>query len=190
MSIVTIDEMRTYLRAEQVDDEDWLQSSLDAAHQALYNMCGRPFEVADTVATARLYVPSCSAVLRIHDCTEITAVTESGTAVTSYQAEPVSPRLSGETRPYDQIRRLGSWWTTTGYAGEATVSVTAKWGWAATPPAAIEAVKVVCKDLATNRDVRAGFVSFAEGVAVARRNPWVMSFVADYGRMEATMGIA
>lgn len=190
MSIVTIDEMRTYLRAEQVDDEDWLQECLDSAHRTLFNLCGRSFEEAGVSATARLYVPSGTSVLRIHDCISITAVTISGVAVTSYQKEPIGPTWSGETRPYEQIRLLNSYWWCDG-TREATVSVTARWDWASTPHGAKNAVKVVCKDLAMDRDLKAGYASFADaGVAAARRSPSTMSFVADYGRLEATAGIA
>lgn len=192
MSIVSISEARDYMRAEQFIDEALLTNALNTAHAVFYDMCQRSFEVAGA-ATARLYVPSGSNVLRIHDCTSVTAVTASGSAVSAgtYQKEPTTVSWSGETRPYEQLRRLGYyWWDVTGYPGETTISVTATWGWAATPPAAIEAVKALCKDIATNRDVRAGFLSFGDaGVAAARNNRFVADTASRYGRVER-FGIA
>lgn len=188
--IVTTDEMWTYLRAEQAVDQPFVSGALASAHSIFYDLCAREFELADTVATARSYVPSGSDVLRIHDCTEITTIIANGSAVTSYQKEPVGPTWAGEVRPYEQVRLLGTYWVASAFIAQATVVVTAKWGWPAPPAPAIDAVKVLCKDIVTNRDVRAGFVSFGDaGVAAARRNPFVLSVVERYGRLEA-VGIA
>lgn len=189
--IVSTDEIWSYLRADQVGDQTFVVGALASAHSIFYDMCAREFELADTVASARSYVPSGSDVLRIHDCAEITTITANGTAVTGYQKEPVGPTWAGEQRPYEQVRLLGSCWFAPSYIAQATIVVTAKWGWAATPPPAVDAVKVLCKDIVTNRDVRAGFVSFGDaGVAAARRNPFILSVVERYGRLEATAGIA
>jgi hypothetical protein len=182
MSIVTIDEASAYVRSEQGIDQAWLTTTLGAAHDALYKACDRSFELADTVASARPFVPSGSSLLEIHDCSLVTAVTLSGSAVTGYQAEPFTVSRSGAYRPYERLRMLGGWWWSDG-TGEATISVTGKWGWTTPPDWAKEAVKIVFKDLATNRDVRGGYVTLGEaGAAAVRRNPSVREFVGSYGR--------
>lgn len=189
--IVEVTDMLTYLRDEQIVDTAYVTSALNAAHSLFYDLCQRTFEVASVTATARSYVPSGTDVLRIHDCTSVTSITNNGSAVTTYQLEPVGPTWAGETRPYEQVRLFGTCWLASTYSTQANVVVTAKWGWAAAPAPAVEAVKVLCKDIATNRDVRAGFLSFGDaGVAAARRNPFVLGVVDRYGRGVETIGIA
>lgn len=193
MSIVTLADMKSYLRGEQFPDEAIISACLSTAHSTFYNMCGRSFELDTPAASPRSYTPTWTDVLRIHDCTSVTSITTGGNAVTStYQLEPVGAiNWAGEVRPYEQIRLLGNWWFPSTFITQANVVVTAKWGWAATPAPAVEAVKMLCKDIVGNRDVRAGFVSFGDaGIAAARRNPFVVSVVEQYGRAEATVGIA
>lgn len=192
MSIVTAEDMKTYLRSDQYPDEAFVTGALIAAHSTFYNMCGRTFEIADTVATPRSYVPSWTDILRIHDCASVTSILSGGTAVTGYQLEPVGPTWAGETRPYEQVRLFATWWLGNNWRlAEASIVVTAKWGWPATPAPAVEAVKVLCKDIVGNRDIRSGFVSFGDaGIAAARRNPFILGVAEQYGRYEATVGIA
>jgi hypothetical protein len=192
--IVTLQEALDYMRAEQVVDQNIVQAALLAAHETFYDLCQRNFEVAGA-ASARLYVPPQSDILRIHDCTTITAITVDGSALAAadWQAEPVGLDWTGRQRPYDRIRHhVWTWGTYWGWSQshEATVSVTATWGWAATPATAKEAVKMLCKDIATARDVLAGFLSFGEaGVAAARKNRDVMDAVVRLGRDDQS-GIA
>lgn len=109
-------------------------SAKRSAKRDIDKYCARNFDVAGASATARLYVPNGTDVLRIHDCTEVTSISVSGTTLSAstYQLEPVGVALDGEARPYEQVRLLLDYWRVTVH-GEATVTVTAKWGWSATP---------------------------------------------------------
>jgi hypothetical protein len=209
MSNVTLATFKTYLREEKPTvDDSFLQAALDAADLTMNDECKRQFVIASGPATSRVYAPkSVSDLLRIHDCTTVTAVSNDGTAVasTDYQLEPLnglSP--AGEARPYDQIRYLTRTGTSSSSfndafyygnvwywdAGRATVTITATWGWASIPPLLVEGLKVMAKDIAGNRDVQNGVVGFTDaGAASARKNMFVMSVIKHYRREEAKAGI-
>lgn len=134
----------TYISDEIGSTEASLRAtSLLAAERRVNEYCQRTFVVAGS-ASARTYVPSGTSILRVHDCTTLTAITVSGTTVdaTTYQKEPVAVSWSGQTRPYEQVRLLNScWWIV--YPGQATISVTATWGWAAVPDDVVEVTKLI-----------------------------------------------
>lgn len=191
MSYVTLAELKTYLRNElpSADDAD-LQQALDSADTIINRYCGRTFTVAST-ASPRTYAPTGADrdVLRIHDATTITAVTENGTALTAattYQTEPVqSITWTGETWPYEQLRRLeaDAWYTS---GGTGTVVVTGTWGWAAVPAAVKQAAKILAKDIALHRDVRFGLVGATEFGGIRARQATIVGELLDsYRRAEA-----
>ena len=177
MPIVTLATFKDYARNELgTADDSAIQAALDAAHYSAYDYVGRQFETAGA-ATARRFVPTGTAVLRIHDCTSISSVVVNGAtlAASAYQAEPVDnlDRL-GRTRPFEQLRLLSDVWINSAQDGEATVTVTATWGWAAAPAAAVEAVKILAKDILHQRDNRSGVAGFSEfGAVRVRQNPYV-----------------
>ena len=162
-----------------------------AAIAQLNNDCQRRFVLA-TTASARVFVPESACLVRIHDCTTVTSVTNDGSAVAAslYQLEPLNGlSAAGETMPYDRIRLIsgGVFYAN---AGEATVSVTATWGWASIPYPIIEACKIIAKDILSNRDVRFGLVAVTDVAGVsARTNPVVAAAINSYKRVEA-FGIA
>lgn len=187
MSIVTLATFKSFDRDLTTVDDTLLQYALDAGDQWIFDYCHRKFEVAGS-ASARLFVPSGNAVLRIHDCTTVTAVTESGDAVasTDYQKEPTTVSWSGLTKPYEQLRRLGSVWSQLDDVGEASVSVTATWGWAAIPAAVTQAALIVAKDIFDTREVRFGVANVTDfGPTAARVNKAAWMLLAPYRRVEA-----
>lgn len=162
--------------------------ALNAAERAVNQFCQRSFAVAGS-ATARSYVPTGTSVLRIHDCTTVTAVTEGGTAVTSYQKEPVTVGWSALAVPYEQLMRLGTVWAQTGYAGEATISVTATWGWTAVPDEVIEATKILGKDVLQQRRTSGNLIAVGDFGGAVRINTYVKQLLSPLRRVEA-FGIA
>lgn len=177
MPIVDLTQLKSFARNELgAADDASMQAALDGAHVSVYDYCGRQFETAGA-ATARRFVPTGTAVLRIHDCTSISSVVVNGAALaaSAYQAEPVDnlDRL-GRTRPFEQLRLLSDVWINSAQDGEATVTVTATWGWAAAPASAVEAIKILAKDILHQRDNRSGVAGFAEfGAVRVRENPYV-----------------
>jgi hypothetical protein len=177
--------------ASTVPTDAVIQAAIDAAELNINSYASRKFVVAGS-ATARTYAPDDACVLRIHDCTTVTAVTNDGAAVTAgtsgYQAEPFTVTWAGEQFPYDQLRLLAGYWVRD--RGRATVSVTATWGWAALPTAYTEASKILAADILDQKDIRNGVVGFTEYAAVrVRTNPVVRSLLTPYRRVEA-FGIA
>lgn len=191
MSNVSVATFRAWKGIPTSPADAVVQAAIDAAEEAINDDCGRIFAVAGS-GTARLYVPTNTDVLTIHDCTTVTAITESGSAVTlSYQLEPVNNlTAAGDYSPYTRIRLLGSSWRTTGERGEATISVTATWGWATLPDRYTQAVEILAADLLEQVELRNGIVGFTEYAGIrVKANPMVAGLLKKLRRAEA-WGIA
>jgi hypothetical protein len=168
-------------------------SALLAAENAVREYCQRDFCVvaADATPTARSYVPDGSHILRIHDARSVTAITLDGATVSSadYQLEPPSSySWSGRWRPYEQVVYLLHTWTGD-TPGEASVSVTARWGWQAVPAEVVEVVKILGKDILQQRQTVGNLA--AAGVFGGRvsMNTYVRTLLGPLRRLEA-FGIA
>jgi hypothetical protein len=191
MPIVTLPTFKDYARNELgTADDVAIQAALDAAHYAAYEYCGRSFELAGA-PSARSFVPVTWNVLTINDCTSITSVSNDGVTVpaSDYQAEPVGNRSSSTAVvPFTRLRLLTGLWAIDD--GRASVTVTAAWGWAAAPAPAVEAVKVLAKDILQQRDTRNGVAAFGEfGSIRVRQNPYV-ALLLDPLRRAESWGIA
>ena len=188
---VTTAQYKTWARnSKPTDDDQSISDALEAAEVSLDNACGRKFVVAGA-ATARLYRPSGTDILFIHDATTVTAISVTGSALaaTGYELQPLnnlSP--SGESVPYHRVRRLSSYWWTANDAG--TISVTGTWGWLAIPFQIKEACKVLTKAHLDGRDITSGIVAVTDGGAVSEREARVVrQAITDYSRYD-NAGIA
>lgn len=188
MSIVDLNTFKDYLRDEGTGRNNVdLQGVLDATDGLLEDICGRKWVVASTAST-RYYAPrSWTDVIRIHDCTTVTAVVNDTTTIAAadYQLEPLNGlSLMGGAVPYEQIRYIGKYWRFDNY--RATVAVTATWGWPAIPEAIKRAVLVLGKDIVMHQDIRFGVVvDFVK----ARQAPLIRDLTKRYRREEAKAGI-
>ena len=187
-------ELKDYARSEiPTVDDTFIEAACDSAENFMDQACARRFVVA-TSATARVFMPLSGGLLRIHDCTTVTLVVNDGTTLTAadYQLEPLNGLTwSGESRPYDQIRLTsGTTWDRDSY-GEATISVTATWGWVAIPERVKHAALIVARDILLVRDaVKLGLVDISPvGGVGARLDPTVRDTVNHYRRVES-WGIA
>jgi len=164
--------------------------ALLAAERAVSEFCARSFAVAGASATARLFTPSGTPVLRIHDCTEVTSIAVSGSTVGSstYQLEPYAVSWTGAAEPYQQVRRLNDlWWILT--EGEATITVTARWGWAAVPGEVAEATKIIGKDILQQRHTVGNIAAVGDFGGSVRLNTYVRQLLGPLRRAEA-FGVA
>ncbi len=192
MALATTEELQEYLHDEQGAASYYdLDGCLTVAEQMLEDICGRKWVVA-TTATTRVYAPrSWSDSIRIHDATTVTAVVNDGTTLSPslYQLEPLNGMdWTGEARPYEQIRYIGSLFAFDNY--RATVSVTATWGWLAIPDQIKRAVLILAKDIAVHRDIAFGNLGVADTGAVrARQAPLIRDLTKRYRREEAKAGI-
>lgn len=194
MAIITGDDLKNYMRNETVAVDDAPYSLAAAgAEESVNGYCQRQFVVAGGAATARLFMAprSPSEVLRIHDCTTITAVSDNGTALagTDWRAEPLNGLgWDGLAVPFEQLRRVSGYWFLP--VGTATVSVTATWGWATIPSKVKMAALIIGKDIVKQRDINSGVAGFGEfGAVRVRQNAIAMGMLDGFRRIE-TMGIA
>lgn len=188
MRYLSTPQVQAYCRNEiPTDDEEWIETAGNYAEQFLDTALKRRIALAESTATARVYVPNSCDRLRIHDATEITVISNNGTTITSgYQLEPLNGiDWAGEARPYEEIVLTSGAWYTDGR--RATATITAKWGWASIPDRIVQAALIVAKEIVTNRDeVKLGLVGFSDvGGVVARTNPIVRDVIKDYARVEA-----
>jgi hypothetical protein len=201
---VTVAVLKDYCRNEiPTADDAVYDAAIQAAEMILDNACARKFIVADAVvSSARSYIPSGGNLLLIDDAVQIVSITDNGatlTAGTDYQAEPLN-NLSdaGETVPYYILRRIGyqynHWYNWYGIAGSATISVTARWGWAAIPAMIVESCKIIAKDVMMNRNSAAnggvsfGLVAVSEAGGVGTRDNWVVRKAVDAYRHPNSVG--
>ena len=192
MSYVTLQEFKVHLRTELggVDDDE-LQECLDSADASINDYCGRTFSVAGNSAT-RVYAPLGGPVLFIDDATTVTAVTVDGTALAStyWQKEPLNGYVNGQVRPYTRLVRLGSVWPRPS-DGEAVVSVTGTFGWAAVPSRVTSTAKILAKEIAETRNQLGGYQVIAPEVAArAISHPKYRQLLDPLRRMDRVGGFA
>jgi hypothetical protein len=189
---LTVEQVKAYCRNEiPTDDDEWIEAAADAAEATLDHACQRRFQVASGTS-ARVFVPSDSEVVRIHDAVSITSVSNNGSTVSlaDYQLEPLNGlSQEGEARPYEQIRLTSGLWYIDQH--RATITVTASWGWTAIPARIEQAALIIAKEIIVNRDeVKLGLIGFSDvGGVTARTNPIVRATIEQYRRVEA-FGIA
>lgn len=188
---LTVEQVKSYARSEiATDDDEWIAAAIDAAEMTLDRECARRFAVAGA-ASAQRYAPTSPELLTIRDCTTVTSITVGGSAVSpvDYQLEPIDGLNSfGESVPYTSVRLLtGSWLSGSLNSREATVTVTATWGWSAIPARIEQAALIIARDIIANRDeVKLGLVGFSDvGGVTARTNPIVRETINHYRRVEA-----
>ncbi len=164
-------------------------AALLAAESTVNEFCQRSFAVALGTPSTRYFTPKNvdQLVVRIHDCVSVTSIVDDTATVAAadYQLEPVNAvSWSGEACPYEQVRRLNSYWAFS--AGEALVAITADWGWSAVPDAVVEATKIIGRDILMQRNVTNGVAGFdSMGVVRVRMNAIAQDMLTPYRRAEA-----
>lgn len=193
---VPLPEATAYVRSEVSADSGEIEAALLTACQDIDAYTQRNFAVPTTETTVT-YAPSFGAsLLKVRDIANTTGLVISNdgstVAAADYQLEVAPGRTSainGESVPYSYVRLLGgAWWTYDDM--RATVSITARHGWPATPAAVELAAKMLTRDLVKARATSFGVQAFADGFT--RRiteNAMVMQLLAPYRAVEA-VGIA
>lgn len=191
----TVAELKDFARSEiQTADDSLYTSALAAAISEIKRSTHRDLTLATGTPSARVFVPASCTSVRIDDCVSITSVVNDGTTFASntYQRWPLNGRLAGEARPYEEITLInGGTFSYGDYdASEATITVTADWGWASIPERVRFATLILGRDILGNRDVKFGLVAVTDAAGIsARTNTQVRAVVQDYSRVEA-WGIA
>jgi hypothetical protein len=184
-------QLKVYLSidTDNTNEDAILDTALTAASRGIDNYCGRYF-YADTVATARIFVPRGRTFLQregeeifIDDVSStsglIVATGVAGgstwTTVTTYEASPENAIARG--RPITGLLRILSTW---GLGGPtARVQVTAKWGWPAIPDVVYQATLIQAARLFHRKDSPEGVLGSAEWgpIRLSRIDPDVQALV-------------
>ena len=149
MAYAELAQLKTAMGISDTADDDLLQIALDAGASLIDQHCNRTF-VADSVATVRYFTATSRDRVEVDDIytTSGLVVTSNNVAVpaevpyvsTGYVLGPTNAAARG--RPYTFLRHTGGSWGSLAwpgfYSGEGSIAVTAKWGFQATVPAAIE----------------------------------------------------
>ena len=169
----TLSELKASLRITDNVDNTLLAQAITSASGWVDGYCERTFEAAGTAAEARDFIPSSRfQVLPIDDAVAITSVAidddldgSFATVLTTadWQAEPINGRAGGLSLPFMRIRPLeDGYWPLDVFEHRATVRVTARWGWTATPNAVKQATILHAARLFTRLDSPLGVAGFGD----------------------------
>jgi len=167
---VELPELTDYLRSTIVADEVEIELAATAAENAINAYCFRTFTVP-TAASTRTFVATHPYTLDVPDIANSTdlAITNNGSTVAaaSRQLEiapgvPGPVGIDGRTYPYIRIRLLSGCWDVNS-DGEATISITARWGWAAVPSEVKQAARLLANDYLRARDTGFGILQTGDG---------------------------
>lgn len=192
MTLISVDQFKEYTRNELQFDNDEIVGVLETTDSFLADLCKRKWVLAGDTSTVRVYAPrSWTDTIRFHDCVEVEMITASGATVNAseYQLEPLNGLdWSGNVRPYEQARRIGSHWPFDNF--RATVTVTARWGWPEIPSLITRAALVLAKDISMHRDISFGTQVVVDlGAMRVRQASLITDLIENFRRPEAMAGI-
>lgn len=167
----TLSELKSALNINDSVSDTMLNASITAASRWIDGWCGRSFAAAGTAATDRDFIPTgMYDTLFIDDTVEITAVKTDedvdrtfGTTLQAvdYQKEPVNALIDGIAVPYNRlVPNENGYWPM--WRGQATVRVTARWGWDAVPDAVNQAAIMQSSRLFARLDSPLGVAGFGD----------------------------
>ena len=196
MAYVPLASGTDYLRSTVTADEVEIQAAFTAAEAGVNAYCQRTFTVP-TAATTRTFVTHDAYTLDVPDIANTTdlVVSNNGSTVAagSRQLEiapgvPGPVGVDGRTWPYIRIRLLSGTWAVDS-SGEALVSITARWGWAAIPSEVELATKLLARDYLLARDTGFGIVQVGDFSRRVAANGVVTDLLSPLRRAES-FGIA
>lgn len=194
----TLEEMKSRIGSISDDLDVVLGLAIDAAETGIENWCGRRF-TADANASARSFVPSRGdpMVVLTDDISStvgliVADVATAAYAAADYQLEPLNGiGPGGNAWAYERVRLLATYFTRSWNEMQATVIITARWGWPAVPAPVKDAVRILAADLFAMRDNKFGVAGFGDmGVLRIKANPVVQMMLTDYKRTKTKVGIA
>lgn len=196
---VTWSDMKVPLGIGDSTDDTWGGIIATEASRAIDIWCGRRF-YADTNATARVYYPASPCHVHPDDISETTSLvvkTDDGGdgtfgttwSTTDYQVEPLNGvRFNVTGWPYDTIRAIAGR-TFPCRNARASVQITAKWGYAATPENIKTAAYILGAELFKRKDAPFGIAGVGDlGVARIREDTRVQSLLIPYRRDHGIAG--
>jgi len=193
----TLAQVKAALRITDSVDDTLLEMARVSASDLIDGYTGRTFTTSGTVT--RVFAPADDYVLQTDDLagTAVTITSSTGAdgvfdvtwKTTDYQLEPLNGVSNGQAVPFTRIRAIQDYlWPTAG--GEATVRVTANYGFASIPTVITQATVLQSSRIFTRLQSPLGIAGFGEmGVVRVTRalDPDVAALVEPYRRI---VGIA
>ena len=174
----TLNQLKTSLRIVDNIDDSSLELAIESASRAIDTYTMRSFYSSGTAT--RYYAPTDEIVVYTDDIagTALTIQTSSNAdnsfditwAPTDYQLEPLNGISDGIAIPYSRIRAIGTQLFPV-YYGEATVKITAVWGWTSIPIAVTQACIIQASRFFKRNDSPLGVAGFGDmGIMRISRN--------------------
>ncbi|ASU81507.1 phage gp6-like head-tail connector protein [Nocardiopsis gilva YIM 90087] len=195
----TLASLKSYMGVTTASDDTELQDALDSVSREIERHCNRQFNKT-TTAYARVFIPDMcgwAAVDDLHTTTDLVVETDAnadgtyGTtwAAADYQLEPLNGIVDGQTGwPFYKIRSIkAKRFPVTGQ--EATLRVTAQWGWDAVPEPVRQACLILASETYNLRQAPFGVAGSDDfGVIRVRDNKMAAAKLARYCRYRILVG--
>lgn len=170
-SYIGFPELRASLGITAADPSDYdggLALAAEAAAQAIDNQCRRTFTLDDE-ASARVFDATDSQFLIVDDIGDASVtVALSGGGSPTWSTLPRNALAKGE--PITQLRCVTGWGGYDAYT-DATVTVTARWGWPEVPADIQQACLIQATRFYNRKDSPQGAMGFADVIGGAIRIP-------------------
>lgn len=164
-------EVKNALRIADTTDDALLELAVESASRLIDGYCNRAFY---STAGTRVFVPVDPSLAYVDDIAAVTSIKTSSDAdglfdvtwsASDYQLEPVNGISGGLAQPYTRVRAVG------GYVfpmsgGEATLQVTATFGWSAVPSAVRQACVIQSSRIFKRLDSPLGVAGFGDMGAI------------------------
>lgn len=192
----TVAALRRILGIADGFDDAELIDCLSTASAAVDAHCGRMFDVP-AAASARTFRASLSepGVVVVDDIADTTGlvISDAGSAVAlgNVTVQPVNGvGVDGRAGwPIVALSLRSGYWSTGASRYEFPITVTARWGWLATPSPVTRAALLLGKDQWHTRDARFGAASVGDLVYRVRANGTVTELLAPYVRYDRVVGL-
>ncbi len=190
----TLPDLKSYLRIDNTTDDVELNDALSAASRGITDFCKRQFN-KETSATARTYKAARSSLAMVDDFHTTTGllvktdddqdgVFETTWTAADYELQPLNGVRNGEPGwPFWKIHTAATAALTFTAATQATVQITAQWGWAAVPEPVRQSCLILASETFKLRDAPFGVAGFGDfGAVRVRDNPMAKAKLAPYRR--------
>jgi hypothetical protein len=202
----TLPELKKYLQSSNASDS-MLEDALATATADIDEFCNRHFN-RDDAASARVYCPKAFYELEVDDFHTTAGLIiktdfngdgtfETTWSATDYELKPFNGVVNGKPGwPYNKINAVGShWFPVYDHVGlryghhQATVEVTAQWGWAAVPAPVKQACLILAAEAYELKGAPLGVAGMSEfGIVRVRRNPIVATKLLPYVKNRLQVG--
>lgn len=161
----TLAQVKAALRITDSIDDSLLELAIESASRAIDQYTNRNFYNAGTAV--RYYAPTDSLNVDIDDMVSLVTlqsmsddepVFDTTWGSDDYQLEPLNGIADGIAQPYNHIRAVGDYTFLT-LDNEATIKVTAVWGWATTPIQITQATVIQASRIYKRLDSPLGIIS-------------------------------